>query len=51
MGNGEGGPKILAACDPKLPQEELAVRILVGAAFGTLRSAGWSSTDRTGYPT
>jgi integrase len=33
--------KVLAACNPAVPTEDLVVRILVGSGCGGRRSAGW----------
>jgi integrase len=43
--------QIIAACNPKLPQEELAVRILVGAGCASRSCAAWRSSARTAYRT
>jgi hypothetical protein len=42
--------QIIAACNPKLPQEELAVRILVGAGLRESELCGLALVGSDGLP-
>jgi site-specific recombinase XerD len=43
--------KILGACNPRIPTEDLVVRILVGSGLAVKSSAAWLSSDQMGCRT